>query len=98
MEAELIVRDKFKDGGCVTEIVVWKLTAPVPGCRHRFKYRFYFGLDDGTCIFRYDNERGKGDHRHIDNGEETYRFTTLQQLFDDFNDQKAAWRLARRKR
>ncbi len=61
MGAELIVRDKQFVDGTVTEVVVWRLISPVPGCNHPFKYRFYFGLADGTCIVRYDNERGKGD-------------------------------------
>ena len=45
-------------------VVIWHLLRPVAGCNHRFKYRFYFGRPDGTCLVRYDNERGKGDHRH----------------------------------
>jgi hypothetical protein len=96
MGAELIVRDKQFVDGTVTEVVVWRLTSPVPGCNHPFKYRFYFGLADGTCIVRYDNERGKGDHRHIGGKEKPYSFVSLQLLFRDFNEDKAAWQLARR--
>ena len=33
---------------------------------------------------RYDNERGKGDHRHIMDREELYEFISLEQLFEDF--------------
>jgi hypothetical protein len=33
---------------------------------------------------RYDNERGKGDHRHVDGQEAPYAFTTVEQLLDDF--------------
>jgi len=50
MGAELILRNKRIFEGTITEIVAWKLTEPVPGCVHSFKYRFYFGLADGTCI------------------------------------------------
>lgn len=32
----------------------------------------------------YDNERGKGDHRHRREIEEPYRFTTIEQLMSDF--------------
>ena len=97
MGAELIIREKRAIDGTVTEVVVWRLTSPVLGCAHLFKYRFYFGLSDGTCIVRYDNERGKGDHRHIDITEEAYRFVGLQQLFADFNTDKTAWLLGGRK-
>lgn len=95
MGAVQVIRDKRSVDGTVTEIVVWQLTSPVPGCNHLFKYRFYFGLADGSCIVRYDNERGKGDHRHIDGREEAYHFISLQQLFIDFNADKAAWRQTR---
>jgi hypothetical protein len=47
-------------------------------------FDLYCGLTDGTCIVRYDNERGKGDHRHVGPVEETYRFTTLRKLVEDF--------------
>ena len=33
---------------------------------------------------RYDNERGKGDHRHVGEKEGGYDFTTIDQLLDDF--------------
>lgn len=32
----------------------------------------------------YDNERGKGDHRHIEGREEAYAFTSVEQLIEDF--------------
>jgi len=35
-------------------------------------------------MVRYDNETGKGDHRHYGDDEEPYRFTTLDQLLADF--------------
>ena len=35
-------------------------------------------------MLRYDNERGKGDHRHIGAREEAIGFTTLEALFDAF--------------
>ena len=91
MKAILIVREKRVVGETITEAVAWKLTKPVLGCKHHFKYRFYFGLLDGTCILRYDNERGKGDHKHIDGKEEPYDFISLPQTFKDFNNDKAAW-------
>jgi hypothetical protein len=35
-------------------------------------------------IFGYDNERGKGDHRHHRGREEPYRFTSVEKLVSDF--------------
>jgi len=39
---------------------------------------------DGKRIVGYDNERGKGDHRHVRNVEYRYRFTDVETLLDDF--------------
>jgi Family of unknown function (DUF6516) len=41
---------------------------------------------------RYDNERGKGDHRHIGEQEEDYVFTTLESLLEDFQRDIENWR------
>jgi len=48
------------------------------------KYRLYYGLKDGTCIVRNDNETGKGDHKYIKGIEKTYRFTDVETLLADF--------------
>ena len=85
MKAELLFKQKETRDRYIREMVVWRLSEPVSGCRHQFKYRFYFGSDDGVCIVRYDNERGKGDHRHLEGDEQHYSFSTLKQLLSDFN-------------
>lgn len=36
---------------------------------HGLKYLLYYGTGD-ECLVRYDNERGKGDHRHYGEREE----------------------------
>ncbi len=41
---------------------------------------------------RYDNEAGKGDHKHIGEIETNYAFTGLGQLQTDFWDDVDAWR------
>lgn len=43
-----------------------------------------FGMSDGSCLIRYDNERGKGDHRHVADNEESYSFSTVLKLIEDF--------------
>ncbi|MGH8192572.1 MAG: toxin-antitoxin system TumE family protein [Rhodanobacteraceae bacterium] len=47
------------------------------------KYRLFCG-DAKHCLVRYDNEAGKGDHRHYGQHEEPYTFTTLETLLEDF--------------
>lgn len=42
---------------------------------------------EGVCVLRYDNELGKGDHRHWGETEVPYVFTDIDQLVaDSFND------------
>ena len=65
------------------EVVLWHLPAPVPGSAHPFKYRLALVMN-GECVLRYDNERGKGDHRHIEGHEEPIEFTSLEALYDAF--------------
>jgi hypothetical protein len=84
MAATLLHRDRLDfDDGAVVEMIIWQVPAPVAGSRHRYKYRLYYGRD-GRRIVGYDNERGKGDHRHHRGREEPYRFTTVEQLVGDF--------------
>ena len=42
-------------------------------------------------MIRYDNEAGKGDHRHIGESEKAYRFIDLDQLMADFERDIARW-------
>jgi len=84
-KAQLIVRHKeVTDDGYVIEVVIWRLAVPLHGCLHLYKYRLYFGTQDGVCVVRYDNERGKGDHRHAGEREEQYSFSTVKTLLADF--------------
>ena len=56
---------------------------PVPPSEHGFKYRLVF-VRDGVRVVGYDNERGKGDHRHLGDTERPYRFKDVPKLLDDF--------------
>jgi hypothetical protein len=84
MPAELITR--FKDitaDGAVLEVVIWKVPKPVPPSDHRYKYRAVYVVG-GVRIFGFDNERGKGDHCHLDGEQVPYAFTNVEQLIEDF--------------
>jgi hypothetical protein len=72
------------------EAVVWQVPEPVPPSSHGFKYRLAYVVG-GRCVLRYDNERGKGDHRHTETAEEDYAFTTPDQLMADFQADIARW-------
>lgn len=73
----------FSDGA-VREMVLWKVPEASAERPHGMKYRLYYGLTDGTCVVRYDNESGKGDHRHVAGREIRYRFRDVETLVADF--------------
>ena len=76
--------------GSIVEVVIWGVPEPVPPCAHAYKYRLYFGKD-GQSRVRYDNERGKGDHRHTGEKEEAYTFVSLEKLLADFRSDVENW-------
>jgi hypothetical protein len=82
--AALIYHDKaiLADGGIV-EMKIWKLPQGSAERPHGLKYSLFYGRD-GERIVGYDNEAGKGDHRHHRGCEEAYRFSTVEQLVADF--------------
>jgi len=82
---------EVRDDGSIVEIVIWQLPEPLAPCFHNYKYRLYYGAR-GTSRIRYDNERGKGDHRHVGDREETYAFISLEQLLTDFRNDVENWR------
>ena len=73
------------------EVVIWQVPTPVPPSDHDFKYSLVF-IRDGVRVVGYDNERGKGDHKHINDVEYVYAFTTLAKLFEDFEADVASIR------
>lgn len=72
------------------ELVLWQLPSRLPGSSHRFKYRLAYVVNS-KCVLRYDNESGKGDHRHYGESEAEYRFSTPEQLIADFEQDIARW-------
>ncbi len=73
------------------EIVIWELPRRLRGSPHRFKYRLAFIVDE-VCVLRFDNEVGKGDHKHIGDEQVAYAFVSLLQLLTDFWDEVDRWR------
>ncbi len=64
-------------------MVVWQVPKPVPPSVHAFKYRLVY-LKNGQRVVGYDNERGKGDHKHLGEFEVAYRFVDIDTLMADF--------------
>ena len=70
--------------GDVIQVVIWLLSESLPGSSHPYKYRLHYQNANGSDYIRYDNERGKGDHRHIGGTEEPYYFESVKKLAQDF--------------
>ena len=80
MKAVLLQKSRIKLGDTrFAEIVIWQVASPSRGSAHGFKYRLAFVVN-GVCALLYDNETGKGDHKHAGEAEVPYVFTTLDQL------------------
>ncbi len=72
------------------ELAIWKVPKPVVGSTHSYKYRLAYVVE-GVCVVRYDNEAGKGDHRHFDTKESSYIFQTPEKLLADFERDMKRW-------
>lgn len=59
-------------------------------CASGLKHCLFFGWE-GRRIVGYDNERGKGDHKHLDGQEVAYRFVSVEQLVADFLADVQRW-------
>lgn len=88
--AELIHSRIIYSESAFAELVLWRLPKPLKGSLHKFKYRLAYVVR-GECVLRYDNEAGKGDHRHFGGKESVYVFTTPEQLVADFQNDIARW-------
>lgn len=81
---QLLHKERIKLGDdAFVEVRIVQVPEPVRGSTHGFKYALVYVIA-GECVLRYDNEAGKGDHKHVGAMEKAYRFTTLTQLIDDF--------------
>lgn len=72
------------------ELVVWRLDQTLPPSVHQLKYRLAYVVA-GECVVLYDNERGKGDHRHFGKTQRPYDFSSTEKLVADFNSDIARW-------
>ena len=73
---------RLHDAGIV-EINIWRVPALVAPCEHHYKYRLVYVVNN-VRIVGYDNERGKGDHRHLGAIESPYQFVNISTLLVDF--------------
>ena len=91
MKALELVRTRISySEAAFAELVLWQVPRPLDGSSHGYKYRLAYVVG-GECVLRYDNEAGKGDHRHYRGKEEKYAFSTPDKLMGDFQRDIARW-------
>jgi hypothetical protein len=84
MKAELLLRERRRlRADAFADARIWRVPEPVRGSGHPFKYSIAFVVQ-GRCLLRYDNEAGKGDHKHMGTLELPYRFVSPERLLADF--------------
>lgn len=84
MKATLILnRRETLPGEIELEMVIWQLPTSTAERPHGLKYRLQ-AHRRGQTLVRYDNETGKGDHRHFGHREERYEFESMARLIEDF--------------
>jgi hypothetical protein len=90
--AVLLLHDRVVLAGDVfAEFRIRRVPQPVSGSTHDLKYSLALVVAR-RCVLRYDNEAGKGDHRHMDDGGETaYAFRDADTLIADFWMEVDAW-------
>lgn len=82
--ALLIFEDKsVLPDGSIIQMRIWRLPVADAERGHGLKYSLFYGRP-GERIIGYDNERGKGDHKHYRSKEEPYVFVSVEQLVSDF--------------
>lgn len=81
--ATLLLRKKQTYKGGIIELVIWQLPETSAERPHGLKYRLVFVRNDERLV-GYDNELGKGDHKHLLGQELPYQFTDVETLVKDF--------------
>lgn len=92
MKAQALLNERHQLGpAAFVELRIWRVPQPVLESSHDLKYALAYVVD-GVCVLRYDNEAGKGDHRHLGASETDYAFTTPAALLADFWKDVDQWR------
>jgi hypothetical protein len=92
MKAEPPLRERHQIGDrAFAELRIWRVPRRVRGSAHEYRYALAYVVA-GECVLRYDNEAGKGDHKHVGGAETAYRFTTPDALLADFWRAVDQWR------
>ena|SRR5438309_1279921 len=96
MKARLLLRQKFTDeDGDLMEWVVWKVTTG-PLYREGVRYRLaYIPREMVEPAVLYDNHHPKGHPKHLEDLEQPYHYSGIDQLLADFKNDVQLWKKTR---
>lgn len=83
MKAWKLFEKRLDYRGGIVEMVIWQLPEADADRPHGLKYRLVY-VRQGKRLVGYDNERGKGDHKHIGDRQYPYVFVSVDRLVRDF--------------
>ena len=85
--AVALLREKVVDEkGNIVELVIWRVpTTPKSPSGLRYRLAFVRRNEEKPVVL-YDNHSPKGHHRHVEDIEEAYAFTDVDQLLADFTE------------
>ena len=84
MKAVRIFYDKtVLPDGAIVQMTIWQLPRSTSERPHGLKYSLFYGGPDGRIV-SYDNESGKGDHKHIRDVETRYKFIDVETMVAGF--------------
>ena len=84
MKAVRIFYDKaILPDGAIVQMTIWQLPYRTQGRPHGLKYSLFYSGPEGRIV-GYDNEIGKGHHKHIRDVETRYKFVSVETLVADF--------------
>lgn len=90
-KAHLFRHEKYADRfGNTAEIKIWIVPASVHH-PNGVKYSLVYVVN-GERVLGFDNERGKGDHIHLDGVELPYMFRSVGSLLGDFLQAVNEWK------
>jgi Family of unknown function (DUF6516) len=79
----LVFLKRRNTDGTIVDIKIWQLLELTMERPHGLKYSLFYGRA-GERIVGYDNETGKGDHRHYGPREMPYIFESMERMMQDF--------------
>jgi Family of unknown function (DUF6516) len=92
MKASMLLNERYQiASSAFVELRIWRVPKQVRGSSHDLKYALALVVQE-VCVLRYDNEAGKGDHRHLGNAETAYVFQNIDQLLADFWHDVDEWK------